>query len=218
MITQEHHGFPAIFVADIHQDLHQLRNLTLLEPLKILEFLSRNAVRVVVIALVDDILRTEPIARFPLKLLQNIGAHTGAVSEPVHKLFFCIFIEYQGKLMEKGSKADHIRIRVFHHPFFQLIDDMLLCLRLPHIKCDLVLYIFPAVGNEIIHMYRVPDDKGQETDRIIVITFRLCQNDLPAPLLIAPPVRRHDLSGRAVNNLPPAFDIIDGVGLQLLIV
>ena len=165
------------------------------------------------VTLVDDILRTEPVPCLLLKLLQDIRAYTGTVTEPVYELFLCILVEYQGKLVKKGSKTHDIRIRVFHHPVFQPVNDVLLRLRLSHVKCNLVLHIFPAVGNKIIHMYRVPDDEGQEADRIIVETLRLCHNNLSGRLVVTPLIRRHYLSGRAVNHLPPAFDVIDGIGL-----
>ena len=75
VIAQEHHGFLAAFMADIHHFLCDLRHFPALERLEIPELLRRNPVLVIIIALINDIFRTERITHFLFKLLQDIRAY-----------------------------------------------------------------------------------------------------------------------------------------------
>ena len=74
MIAQEHHGFPAAFVADIHHFPGNLRHFPSLESLEVFKLTGRNPVLVIIIALIDNIFRTEGISCFLFKLFQDIRA------------------------------------------------------------------------------------------------------------------------------------------------
>ena len=123
VIAQKHHGFPAALMADIHHFLRDLRHFSALERLEVLKLLRGNPVLVVVIALVDDIFRTERIARFLLKLLQDIGAYGRGIAVPFHIFFPGQLVEHQRELMEEGGEAQHVYIRMVLDEFTQAIPD-----------------------------------------------------------------------------------------------
>ena len=91
MVSQEHHGFLAIAVDDIHHLFGQPAYLDLLEFNKIAEFFRRYTEAGIMISLIHDVFRTELITGPFLELLQNIGADTGTVAKPLH-VFLSFFI------------------------------------------------------------------------------------------------------------------------------
>ena len=68
MITQKHHCFFAVLMRNVNHLFGKSGNFSALECLEVLELLAWHAVLVVVIALVNDIFRTELIAHFLFKL------------------------------------------------------------------------------------------------------------------------------------------------------
>ncbi len=63
-------------------------------------------------------------------------------------------------------------------------------------------------------MYRVPDQKGEEADRVLVVGD--CLDDhFAGCFIIIPAVCRDNLTGRSVDDFPPAFWGINGVDLEL---
>ncbi len=62
-------------VGDVHHLFGQLCHLAPLEGHEVLELFAGHAVLVVVVALVDDELGAEAVARLALELLENIRAH-----------------------------------------------------------------------------------------------------------------------------------------------
>ena len=75
-----------------------------------------------------------------------------------------------------------------------------------------MLGIFPVIGDEVVHMYRIPDQKSQEAYRILVIWYRL-NPDLSGSLVVLPVGHRNHFTGCPVDYFPPALWIIDGVDL-----
>ncbi len=169
------------------------------------------------VALVDDVLRTERIARPFFKLFQDIGAHTGAVAKPLHVLFPLLVVEGQGELVEKGGEAHDVNIRIVLAPFFQLFLHIDLRLGLPHVVGQLVGRIFPVVCDEIIHMHRIPDQKREEADGVLVIRNGLDHN-LACRAVVLPAVCGNDLACRAVHDFPPALRRVDRIDFELFCV
>lgn len=104
MISKEHHRFLAIRMYNVYQLLRQRTYLDLLELYEIQELSAGNAEHAVVISLIHNVLRAEFVACPFLKLFQDIGAHTCAVSEPLYIFFTLLVIEGQCELMENVVK------------------------------------------------------------------------------------------------------------------
>ena len=90
---------------------------------------------------------------------------------------------------------------------------MALGLGLAHIEGNLMLYILPAICDKVVHMYRVPHDKCQKADRVLVEGAWLMKHYFPALLLIIPFCGGHNLTRCAVDYLPPPLDIMNRIGL-----
>ena len=69
MISQEHHGFLSTLMSNVYHLFYDLGNFSSLECLEILILFARNTVLVVVVSLIDNILSTELVSDFFLKLL-----------------------------------------------------------------------------------------------------------------------------------------------------
>ena len=215
MISEEHHSFLAIRMYNIYQLLRQRTYLDLLELYEIQELSAGNAEHAVVISLIHNVLRAEFVACPFFKLFQDIGAHTCAVSEPLYKFFPLLVIEGQCELMEKGSEADNVDMRIVLAPFSQLLFDVLLGLGLSHIVSQLMRCILPVIRYEIVHVHRIPDQKCQEAYRILMIGDRMDLH-FAGRLIKFPCIRRHHLTGRSVDHFPPALRVVQCVDLKLL--
>src|SRR5699024_11175688 len=112
----------------------QLCHFTALERLKIAKLLAGNTILVVIIALVNDIFRSERIAHFLLKLLEDIRRNRSRISIPVYILFPLEFIKQQGELMEEGGVSDDIDVRVLFNKLAQALHGIRMGLGLAHIK------------------------------------------------------------------------------------
>ena len=62
--------------------------------------------------------------------------------------------------MEKGGVTNHIHIRMLCAVFTEAFHGIFVGLGLSYIKGNLMLEVFPVVGNRIVHVYRVPDNVG----------------------------------------------------------
>ena len=211
MVSQEHHGFAAALMGDVHHLLGQLGHFPTLESLEVPELLAGHPVLVVVVTLVDDVLRPELVAHFLLKLVQDVGADGSRIAIPVHKFFPLEFIEDQGELMEERGIADDVYIRMLCNEFSQTLHGIFVGFRLTHIKRDLMLEIRPAVGGGIVHMHRVPDQIGQKADSILMERHSLYGD---TAVSVAPLFRRHRQPGGTVHDLPPTGDVVVGVHLH----
>ena len=207
VIAEEHHRFLTIGMNDINELLCQRTDLNLLELDKITEFLAWYAEHTIMIALIHDKLRTEPVACPLLEFLQDIWTDTRTVTEPLDELLSLLVIEGQCELMKEGRESNDIDIWILLAPLFQLIFYILLCLRLTYIIRQLMRRILPVIRDGIIHMHWVPDQKSKEADRIFMIWLRL-NLDFTSRLIEKPLIHRDDVSGRAVDDLPPALRII----------
>ena len=66
----------------------------------------------IVVTVVHNILGTQSVAIFLLKLFQGLHGHSGPVSKPIHELFLCITAKHQGEMIKKRGKAHHVRVRI----------------------------------------------------------------------------------------------------------
>ena len=214
VIAQKHHGFLAQLVGDVHHFPGQFCHLAPLERLEVLEFFRGHAVLVVVITLVDDEFGPEFVASLPLELLQNIRRHAGGITVPVHVFFPLQLIEHQRELVEERGVADDVHIRVLRDKFAQALHRVPAGLGLAHVKGDLVLEVFPAVGDGVVHVHRVPDQIGEKTYRIFMKSFYSMYYYVSALFVIAPVLRWHHTAGSTVHDLPPALDVVAGVHLH----
>ena len=213
MIAEEHHGLAAALVGDVHHFFGQLCYFAPLEGLKITVFLAGHTILVVVVALVDDVLRAELVTHFLLKLVEDIRADGSRIAIPVHELLPLQLVEDQGELMEERGIADDVHIRMLCNELAQALHGILVGLGLTHVKGDLVLKIRPAVGGSVVHMHRVPDEVSQKTDGILMERYGLYGH---TAFGVAPPLRRHGLTGGSIHDLPPAGDVVVGVHLHQL--
>ncbi len=130
--------------------------------------------------------------------------------------------------MKKCGEAEHIYIGVVLDEPAQALHGKRAGLGLAHVEGDLMLHVLPVVDHRVVHMDRIPHDVGQEADRIIVkwngaddhlsgalvIVPAGCGNRLSIALAAAPAGWWDDLPGAPVDDLPPAGDVVPGVGGQ----
>ena len=64
-------------------------------------------------------------------------------------------------------------------------------------------------------MYRIPDQKSEKTDRILMVRNGF-NNHLTRRFRILPALRRNHLSCGSVDYFPPPFRGINGIYLKLL--
>ena len=214
VIAQEHHRFLAHLVGDVNHLPGERSDLAALERLEIPVLPARHAVLVVEVALINDVLRAEPVPHLALKLLEDIRGHRGGIAVPVHILFTLERVKHQRELVEERGIADHIHIRMLRDEPAQALHRVFAGLGLAYIERDLMLDVLPVVDHGVVHMHRVPDQIAQERHSVLVIRGRLVDDD--KAVLIAPAVRGDDLARRAVDDLPPALDVVAGVGHEQL--
>ena len=71
--------------------------------------------------------------------------------------------------MEEGREPHHINVGVGLAPAAQLFFYIRLRLGLAHIVGQLVGRILPVVGQEVVHVYRIPDQERQKADGVLVV-------------------------------------------------
>ena len=215
MVTEEHHRFLAVGVDDVDHLFGKSADLLLLELDEVAELLAGHAEHRVVVALIHNELGAELVPCPLFKFFQNVGADAGAVAEPFDEFLALLVVKGQRELMEEGREPHHINVGVGLAPAAQLFFYIGLRLGLAHIVGQLVRRILPVVGQEVVHVYGVPDQERQKADGVLVIGdgFDL---DLARRLVEEPFVGGDDLTRRAVNDLPPALGVIQRVDLELL--
>ena len=215
MIAQEHHRFLAVGVYDVDHLLGQLADFLLLELDKVAELLARHAEHRVVVALIHNEFGAELVPCPLFKFFQNVRADAGTVTEPLHEFLTLLVVKGQRELVEEGREPHHINVGVGLAPATQLFFYIGLRFGLTHIVGQLVRRVLPVVGQEVVHVYGVPDQERQKADGVLVIGdgFDL---DLACRLVEEPFVGGDDLARRAVNDLPPALGVIQRVDFQLL--
>ena len=199
---------------DIYHLFGKLCNFASLKCLEIFEFFWGNPIGIVHVSLVNDIFRSERIAHFFLKLLQNIWADWSGIAKPVYIFLSCKFIKYKSKLMEKCSKAHNIHILMSIQKSAQTFQGISFCFRLAHIKCNLRFHIFPVIYYCIVHVYRIPHDICQEAYSVFM--KQLCSSDhyITGFFIIAPQLCWYRFPGSTVYNFPPSVDIISCIHRQ----
>ena len=167
------------------------------------------------VALIHNELGAELVPCPLFKFFQNVGADAGAVAEPFDEFLALLVVKGQRELVEEGREPHHINVGVGLAPAAQLFFYIGLRLGLAHIVGQLVRRILPVVGQEVVHVYGVPDQERQKADGVLVIGD--CLNfDLTRWLIKEPFVGGYDLARRAVNDLPPALGVVQRVDLELL--
>ena len=214
MIPQKHHRFFSIGMHDVNQLFRQLTHFYLLELNKILKFLAGYPEHGIMVSFVYNEFRTEFISCPLFKFFQDIWAYAGTVAKPFHIFFPFFLIKSKGKLMKKCSKAHYIYLRIILAPFSQLLLHIFLGFRLPYIISQLMRGVLPVIGDKIIHMYRIPNQKCQKAYCILMVlhTFQFYLTGL---LIIFPFFRGHYFPCCPVDNLPPTFRVIHIVHFQL---
>ena len=215
MVAEEHHRFLAVGVDDVHHLLGQRADLLLLELDEVAELLAGHAEHRVVVALIHNELRTELVPCPFLELFKDVGADAGAVTEPLDEFLALLVVKGQRELVEEGREPHHINVGVGLAPAAQLFFYIGLRLGLAHIVGQLVGRVLPVVGQEVVHVYGVPDQKRQKADGVLVVGDGFDLN-LTGRLVKEPLVGGYDLTGRAVDDLPPALGVVQRVDLELL--
>ncbi len=185
VVSQKHHGLLAVFMGDVHHFLHDLPHFPPLESLEVLEFLRRNSVLVIIVALVNNIFRPERIPRLLLKLFQNIRANGSGISIPVHVFLPRQLIKYQRELVKKRGKAQYIYIGMLLNKLTQPLQRIGVCLGLTHIKGNLMLHVLPLIYHCIVHMHGIPHNISEEAHGIVMERHGLNGN-LALFLIIGP--------------------------------
>src|SRR5699024_1446324 len=151
VVAQEHHSFFAVLVCDVYHFLSKLCNFSALECLEISEFLSWNSVWVVHVALINDVFRSELVANFFFKLLEDIWAYACRISVPVNILFTGKLVKNKCELMEECCISDNINIWMLFDKLAQTLHCKLVSLWLTNIESNLVLNALPVINNCVVH-------------------------------------------------------------------
>ena len=77
VITEEHHRFFAFLMGNVYHFFCKFCNFTALERLEIFELFGWDTILIIEISLINDIFRTEFVANFFFKLIQNVRTYTG---------------------------------------------------------------------------------------------------------------------------------------------
>ena len=116
--------------------------------------------------------------------------------------------------MEKCGIADDIDMRICFTEFPQTLHTEFMCLWLTHIKCDLMLYVFPVVDNGIVHVHRIPHDISQKTYGIIMEWCRRINGHISGLFGIRPVITAYYFTSGTVDDFPPAANVIVAVYFQ----
>ena len=216
VVAQEHHGFLAVGVDDVGHFLHQTGDLAALECLEILVLLGGHAVLVVVVALINDKLRAEFVADFLLKLLQNIGRNGCRVAVPVNILLAAQLVKHQREQVEEGRKAHNVDIGVAFEILAQAAHCVGVGLGLSHIERNLMFDILPVVDDRVVHVDGIPDQVRQKADRVLVVGGGGVDDNALGCCVIMPRSGIQRLARRAVDDFPPAGNVVVVVDLHQL--
>ena len=214
MITEEHHRFFAFLMGNVYHLFCKFCNFTALESLEIFELFGWDTILIVEISLINDIFRTEFVANFFFKLIQNVWTYAGGISVPVNVFFPCKFIKHQRKLMEKCRITDNIYMWICLAELPQTLHTEFMCLWLTHIKCNLMLHVFPVVDNGIVHVHRIPHNVSQKTYGIIMERYCRINGHIPCLLRIRPVITAYYFTCSTVDNFPPTTNVIIAVYFQ----
>ncbi len=216
VVPQEHHGlFPGLM-----DQRHQLRRLFRHKPLDKIHVipicLCGHPEGRIVISVVHQVLRAQPVSVLRLKFLQRFYGYGASVAEPVHEFFLRLLVKYQGEMIEKRGEADHIRVRILFQPLHQIFFRKLSGSRLAHVKRNLVGPVPPAVGDVVVHLRGIPHRIHKKAHRIFMKRFRIPYADLMQLWVQFPAPGRHRLPGGPVHNLPPFLWIMQIIRNHLL--
>ena len=170
----------------------------------------------VIVTVVHNILRRQPVAVLLFKLFQSLYGYGCTVAKPVYEFFPGLVIEYQGKVIEKGGKPNHIGSGIVFQPLYQVFPGKPAGCGLAHVKGNLVGLVPPVIGDMVVHLGRVPDCINQERYRIFMESQDMIYF-YHMPFLVHFPVFNiHFLSFCPVHNLPPFFTVMNIIGNYLL--
>ena len=79
--------------------------------------------------------------------------------------------------------------------------------RLAYIKGNLMLRIFPVINNSIVHVHRIPHNKGEKAHRILMERFGVRNDNRSGFFIVVPAFRRHYRTGSTVYYLPPPLPV-----------
>ena len=179
--------------------------------------LSGHTPCAVVGATIHKVLRTQTISIFLLEVVQGTRAHGAGAAEPVDHLFATLGVEQQCELVEERGETHHISLRAVLQPPRERVEHELSGGGMVDVERDLVLLVAPVVGQMVVHLDRIPDDVGQERNRVLVHRHGSGHVHGILARVQRPLFGRHDFARRAVHDLPIPVRVRVTVRLELLL-
>ena len=118
--------------------------------------------------------------------------------------------------MEEGRKAHNVDIGVAFEILAQAAHCVGVGLGLAHIERNLVLDILPVIDDRVVHVDGVPNQVCQKADRVLVVSGGGVDDNALGCCVIMPRSGIQRLARRAVDDFPPAGNVIVVVDLHQL--
>ena len=118
--------------------------------------------------------------------------------------------------MEEGRKAHDIDIGVAFEIFAQTAHCVGVGLGLTYIERNLMFDILPVVDDGVVHVNGVPNQVCQKADRVLMVGCRGGNDNTLAFGVILPCSGIQRLARRAVDDFPPAGNVVVVVDLHQL--
>ena len=218
LIAEEHHRLLAGGVRHVGELFDVLAHEAGQEVDPVALRLARHAPGGVVAAPVHKVLGAQAVAVPGLEIVERLRRDGARAAEPVHDLLAVLLVEDQRELVEEGRESHHIGGRVVLEPLLEGVEHELAGLLVVDVERDLVFLVAPVVGQVVVHLHRVPDDVGQERDRVFVHGSRAADVHHVRIGVETPVGRVDDRAGGAVHDLPVAVRVGVAVRLELLLV
>ena len=215
LVAEEHHRLLAGGVRLVDEFLDVRSHERGQERNPVTLCLARYAPGGVVAAFVHEILGAQPVAVQSLEVVERLRRHGACAPEPVDNLLAVPLVEDERELVEERREPHHIGLRIVFEPLFECAEHEVARRRMVDVERDLVFLVSPVVRQMVVHLDRVPDDVGEERDRVFVHRLRFADRDRVVPGVEIPAVRVDHLPGRAVDGLPVAMRVRVAVRLQL---
>ena len=217
LVAQEHHRLLAGRMGHVRQLLDVLAHEARQEVDPVALGLSGHTPCAVVGATIHKVLRTQTISIFLLEVVQGTRAHGAGTAEPVDHLFATLGVEQQCELVEERGETHHISLRAVLQPPRERVEHELSGGGMVDVERDLVLLVAPVVGQMVVHLDRIPDDVGQERNRVLVHRHGSGHVHGILARVQRPLFGRHDFARRAIHDLPIPVRVRVTVRLELLL-
>ena len=211
-------GTLAVTVDQIHQ-FFAVPGHKLLGKLHVIPLVSRRRhVGHLQAALVDKVLCRQGIPILGRKIIQRLFRYGKVIAAPVRKQILVALIAAPDpdEVIEHTGKPHHVGLGVGLAPIFQPVVQKVLSFLGARINRQQVL-TGPAVGNMVVHVDLFPGAPCQKADRVSMEQHWTCHSHCTCGSIPLPCVRRQQLVGRAVPNLPVTQGFGAVIDLELLI-